>query len=244
MNGFLAALLTALHDNISAVFALAGVALGALLSFLSSHALEKREAEHRVTEKVLDRRIEAHEEIARWAESLGGTYVIGYDENDEETEVVTPVFMCSPDAYVEWRRSLGELTGRYAVWLSAATDEQIKILDTYLYELEALLRRGRAENIWAIGAIVSRDLCTLMTRIQNTCYRYLSRDLLRLELPLMTVFVSPHAVSRRRNQLTGFLLISERQTIERLVKTDPSEIEQKLGIVLFEHFKEQLQKQT
>ena len=61
MDGIIALL----RDNISAVFTLAGVMVGALLSFWSSSTLRREESRLRVTEKILDRQIQAHEEIAR-----------------------------------------------------------------------------------------------------------------------------------------------------------------------------------
>ena len=52
-----------LSDNIVAVFALLGTIIGASLTFLSSWFLAGRETKLRLREKLLDRRIEAHEQI-------------------------------------------------------------------------------------------------------------------------------------------------------------------------------------
>jgi hypothetical protein len=235
MDGIIALL----RDNISAVFTLVGVMIGALLSFWSSSTLRRKESRLRITEKILDRRIQAHEEVARWAESLDRWSGIGYRQDDKRTNVLIPQFMRSAEEYREWAAGFSKLCERNRIWLSVTSYEMIELLRAYLAELESILARGHSENIWAVGVIIGDDFPALMASIQSTCYKYLFSGALELEVPEKTVLLSPGAGARRQGELADCILFSQHQRIERLVKTDPREVEQRLSFVIFDHFRRQ-----
>lgn len=50
-----------IKDNASAIFALLGTLAGATLTFVGTWILQSQEARNRLLEKVLDKRIQAHE---------------------------------------------------------------------------------------------------------------------------------------------------------------------------------------
>ena len=78
-----------------------------------------------------------------------------------------------------------------------------------------------------------------MASIQNACYNYLFSGALELEVPEKTVTLSPGAGARRKSKLADCILFSQHQSIERLVKTDPREVEQRLSFAIFDNFRRQ-----
>jgi len=243
MNDILALLdniLTLLRDNMSAIFALLGVAVGALFSFWASSVLKKKEAGFRVTEKILDQGIQSHQEIAEWASSLNLQCGIGYYEDNEKTTILIPGFMRSLGSYMEASQEFGDLFARHELWLSSKANEEVQILSLYLGELDKILVHGHQENIWAISTVIVDDFTYLIARIQNACYKFLTRDVFSLNVPAMRVSIGKKIIERRKNLLANFALFSQREYIEMIAGIDPCEIEQRLSFVLFDHFKRHL----
>jgi hypothetical protein len=50
-----------IRDNASALIGVSGVVIGAFITFLASWALRKRDYDLRLWDKLIDRRIDAHE---------------------------------------------------------------------------------------------------------------------------------------------------------------------------------------
>jgi len=234
-------ILRLLRDNISAVFTLLGVVVGSLLSFLSTSALRMREARLRVTEKIIDQRIQAHEEIARWATSLSNGYGVGHYRDAERTSVFAPGFMLSSDKFGEWKQEFSEIWDRYGFWISAGLHRELRLLSAYVQELSKILAHGYPENIWIVGVMIYEDFPAFMMQIQNQCYRYLTSDALMLRAPSQRVTLAPEAEAaiKRKRELAHTVLFSQRERIEKLARTDPNEVEQGLSFSVFDYFRKQ-----
>ena len=74
-----------LRQNASAVFAVAGVLLGGVLTFAANWRLRKRDYDLRAWERLLDRRVAAHEDVI--AIALQMRVVVALGELDTKGEV-------------------------------------------------------------------------------------------------------------------------------------------------------------
>jgi hypothetical protein len=234
-------ILRLLRDNISAVFTLLGVVVGSLLSFLSTSALRMREARLRVTEKIIDERIQAHEEIARWATSLSKGYGVGYYKNAERTSVFAPTFMLSSDKFGEWTQEFRETWDRCGFWISAGLHRELDLFLAYVVELSNILADGYPENSWVVGVMIYEDFPAFRVEIRNQCYRYVTSDAFMLRVSPQRVTLAPKAETdvKRKRKLAHTVLFSQRERIEKLAHTDPNEVEKMLNFSVFDHFRKQ-----
>ena len=72
-----------IQNNISAIFGLLGIVIGATLSFIATWILKERDLRLKLREKLLDRRIEAHERVIAFSKSMRKTTPVGIEENGD-----------------------------------------------------------------------------------------------------------------------------------------------------------------
>src|SRR5437899_239904 len=129
-----------LRDNASAIFGLVGAIVGAGLSLLGTWRQSRKELQGRLWEKVLDRRIEAHERIVQFSKSLRAMVFLGY--RDESGELArAPALLNSDEAFRQWYADFLETFGRSSTWLSTELTRELNFLQDYIVNLDLLLQR-------------------------------------------------------------------------------------------------------
>jgi hypothetical protein len=213
-----------MNQNMTALLALLGVVIGALLSYLFTWRLRREESKLQLTEKILDRQIEAHEEIGRLAESLYGVYQIGYYRDDIEGNAELPWFLYSVQNYKEFKTKLLQEWNQYRFWLAPDVHEEFALLFVYLFEMEKILVQANPDNFSAVGLILVNDFANFSTRIGNCCRRYLARRVFTLRPDAGYTALSNSALKDRRKALANTILFSRRNDVETIAKSDPSDL--------------------
>jgi len=174
-------MLRIIAENASAVFVLLGTIFGALLSFAGTWLLKKRELKLRLQEKVLDYRIDAHEQVIELANTLRAMYSLGYSESEGEL-ARSPYMLQSPQRFDEWREYAFRVYSRSTTWLSTEVTRELNLLQDYMVNLAEVLNHVRPEDYPKIGAIVRYDLIGFSSNIEKLSFLFFSKDLGRLKL--------------------------------------------------------------
>ena len=87
-----------IQENIATISALLGVIIGGFLTYITTVIGKKKETQFRVTEKILDRRIEALEALGKFAYNLSNVAAIGHYK-DKPDLVLIPHFMLSKKSF-------------------------------------------------------------------------------------------------------------------------------------------------
>ena len=124
-------------SNISAVFAIAGTIVGALLSFISTYILKKYDMKHRLLEKVLDKRIESHESVLGLAKTMR-IMVLAPVENVELNRY--PKMLSSRDSFEAWLNDVSQIVNQHSSWLSTTLVRELGLLQDYLVNLHLFLQ--------------------------------------------------------------------------------------------------------
>lgn len=204
----------------STISALLGVALGSLLSFLATWLVRKNESRLRLTEKVLERQIQAHEKAAEIGGSLYQVKALGWCE-DSGRSAELPAFLFSWDEYCEFRRALNGFSHSHSFWLDANANEEFGLLFAYFSELERLLVGANHENLWAVGLVLCPDFAEFSARIRNRCYEYLSQQVFALRPVRQHIGLSDSVRKRRRQLLANTVLFTRRRDVEKIINSDP-----------------------
>jgi hypothetical protein len=134
-----------IQDNASAIFAILGMLAGAALTFIGTWILQNQEAKTRLMEKVLDRRIRAHENIIELSKPFRGMMSLGYAEKDGEL-ARTPAIMASKESFDEFLIKFYQTGMESSTWLSTEVTREYNFVQDYLVNLYEFVRNIDSEN--------------------------------------------------------------------------------------------------
>jgi hypothetical protein len=170
-----------LQENASALFGLAGIFAGALLSFFAAWLLRKRDYDLRLWDKLLERRIDAHERLINVAlemrvmVSLGGV--------GEAGEIVrAPRVLRSQEVFEAWFTRAIESVGTASTWLSIAAKREANLFQDYLVTLHIHLEHVPSDRYLTIGVIVRQDFIDISASLERVAFSFFGRDVRRLKL--------------------------------------------------------------
>jgi hypothetical protein len=171
--------------NAAAVLALLGVLVGAIvtggLTFANGWIMRKRDLDLKIWEKLLDRRIAAHETVIglaiamRRMAPLGGTDAAG-------GLVRAPEVMMSKEAFDTWLVEFAETSSPAATWLSTAVKRELNFAQDYIVTLYANLSGSAPGAFPTIGAFVRQDFIDLSSKLEKAAFEFFTREARNLRL--------------------------------------------------------------
>lgn len=172
-----------LENNVSAVFALAGTVIGVGLTFLTTWLLKRRDLQLRLLEKVLERRVDAHEQVIMVTKLLRSMQGLGYTEAPGRV-ARTPCFLVSRETYLESANHLSTVMASSSTWLAVEVTRELYLLQDYIVNLDMLLTENEVDTIYypVIGSILRNDFIDFSSRLEKLAFTYFQGDLLRLKM--------------------------------------------------------------
>lgn len=162
-------------------FAVLGAIGGFALTYLSSFLIKKREFDLKVWEKLLERRIKAHESMLvlagemRIMEALGG--------EDEMGEIArAPKIMMSRDSFKDWFEKFTLENVAHSAWQSTSAKRELYFIQDYLVNLDARLSCANDEQFKKAGQIIRQDFIDLSSSLEKSAFRFFEQDVRKLSL--------------------------------------------------------------
>ena len=170
-----------LQQNSNAVFGFAGAILGAALSMLSAWFLRRREYNLRLWEKLLDKRIKAHEDAIsialhmRITECLGGVIATGEVRR-------TPRVLLSKEAFELWSFQLTNERSLGSTWLAVDVTRELNYLQDYIINLHLKIGDIPSEHYPKVGELICDDFIDISASIERLAVRFFKKGLWRLRI--------------------------------------------------------------
>lgn len=190
------------QDNANAIFAILGTLVGAALTFLGTWFLQSQQAKQRLLEKVLDRRIQAHENVIELSKLLRIMFSLGYSEADGELSRA-PSVMESPESFNDFLSRFSHVGADSSTWLSTEVTREFNFVQDYLVNLYEFLKNSSSDKFPKVGRLVRQDFIDFSASLEKLAFNYFSKDLTRMKM----------------NDLTKWHKYPKETTIERLNKT-------------------------
>jgi hypothetical protein len=170
-----------IRDNASALIGVSGVVIGAFITFLASWALRKRDYDLRLWDKLIDRRIDAHERLINHAHEM--RVMIARNGLDEDGEVLRyPQVLSSRDAFEDWFANTIRSISFASTWLSTPAKREANFLQDYLVTLHINLRSVPGDRFPDVGLIVRRDFIDMSSNLERISFVFFDRDVRKLRL--------------------------------------------------------------
>ncbi|MGE4318644.1 MAG: hypothetical protein AB7E96_07020 [Deferribacterales bacterium] len=127
-----------LDKHFSAISVLAGGFLGGVLVYFREKLLKKKDFELRYFDKVLERRILAHEKILPVVTDINVT-VMARQYTGEESFDTVPVFLLSKYNFNDWCFRFQQARKQTSQWLTTSVKNELEFLQNYIVNLQPIL---------------------------------------------------------------------------------------------------------
>jgi hypothetical protein len=193
---------------ISAGSALAGVLISQWYEIRS----KRKDLYYRLWEKVLGRRVEAHEQIIHLSKTLRTMVSLGYEERDGQL-ARTPAIMRSRENFEEWYSYFGQVVAPNSTWLSIEVTREVYFLQDYVVNLYEFLRQVNSRDFPKVGAILRDDFVQLSVNIEKLAFDFFSQDLRELHLGDLDKW-HKHPIEKTERRLAEMALLSRQNELQ------------------------------
>lgn len=166
----------------STIFLALGSAMGgAFVSLVVGWLLRKRDYDLRLWDKLLERRIKAHENLINIA--LEMRVMVAPGTVDAEGEVIrAPRVLISQETFEQWFTDAisGGVAG--STWLATDAKREANFLQDYLVTLHLHLQPVASEDYLSVGCIIRQDFIDMSASLERAAFRFFEKDARRLKL--------------------------------------------------------------
>lgn len=204
-----------ISKNTSAIFGLLGALGGGLVSFLATWMLKKREYNLRLWDKLLERRIKAHESVIAAALQMRLMVTLGVKEEDGEL-ARSPHVLRSKEDFEEWFISFTTLTMEGSTWLTTEAKRELNFVQDYLVTLHQNLRDVPSEQYLPIGQVIRQDFIDLSSSLEKKSFAFFGKEVRNLKLSNLKEW-HKYKRSETEARLKKTILLSQWQKIAGIV---------------------------
>ena len=170
-----------LQANASALFGLGGAFGAVLISFFTAWLLRKQDYDLRLWDKLLERRIDAHERLITVA--LEMRVMVGLGGIDKEGQAArSPQVLRSREAFEGWFTRAAGSSLVASTWLSTTAKREANFLQDYLVNLHLNLEQVPSDRYLAVGAIIRQDFVDISSRLERAAFAFFEKEMRQLRL--------------------------------------------------------------
>jgi hypothetical protein len=204
-----------ISKNASAVFGLLGALGGGAITFFTNWLVKKREYDLRLWDKILERRIKAHENILvlslemRVMLSLGGV-----EDNGEIARA--PQILSSKDDFERWIIRFTNLSRDGSTWLTLETKRELNLVQDYLVTLHHSLIDVPSDKYVMVGQFIRQDFIDLSSELERKAFNFFGKEIRQLKISDLNQW---HKYERDHTEqrLRQTLLLSGTEQIRKMV---------------------------
>lgn len=157
--------------NASAVFGLLGALGGGILSFIASLILKRRELNHQIRAKLVDRQISAHEVVLLLAQEMRVMVSSGQFLQNGEVDR-WPNLLQSAEVFEEWLSNFTLSQRPISSWLTTEAKREVAYVQDYLVTLHTHLRGVPNEVYPTVARVVKQDFIDISSSLEKAVFEF------------------------------------------------------------------------
>ncbi len=204
-----------LQEHASAIFGLLGASLGGFLSFIAAWAMKNREYSLKIWDRLLERRIKAHENLIAVAIEMRVMVALGgFDPDGEVTR--SPQVLISKEEFEHWMIRFVQLTREETTWLTIKAKREVNFVQDYLVTLHTNVASAPSDKYLSVGRIIRQDFIDLSSALEKVAYEYFENEIEKRQLSDLAEW---HKYPRQKTEtrLSGMLLISKWDSVKEVL---------------------------
>lgn len=168
-----------LIKNASAVFAILGVFLGAIVTGIFGYVGKSRETKLKLAEKIIDKKLEAHDQIINLANSMRTMCVV--DDEHEGTELPRyPALFSNRQDFDKFFSYLSQIQAQSERWLSAELKRELYFFIDYLVTLRKWTEQVNDIGLPRLGVALRNDFIDISSRIEDAAHDFINNDVVKI----------------------------------------------------------------
>lgn len=169
------------NNLIAPLIGLIGLIIGSILTFIFSSNLKSKETKLKISEKLIDKRIDSHEQILKLAKLMRSSHT--ENKFNAAKELVTyPLIFLTEENYRDWRLQFFSVTNDYSHWLSQEVLNELFYIQDYLVNLDKTLENVHPDNFKSVGIIIKMDFIDMSTNLEKKVVKYFEQGWSNLEI--------------------------------------------------------------
>lgn len=167
-----------LNANASAIFGLLGAISGGTLSFILSLILKRRELNHQIRSKLVDRQIAAHERVLKLAQDM--RVMVSSGGCDQAGEVERwPNLLQSREVFESWFTDFTREQVGTSSWLTTAAKREVGLVQDYFVTLHIHLKHVPAVSYPPLARLVRQDFIDLSSSLEKVVFAFFEEGIHR-----------------------------------------------------------------
>ena len=169
-----------LNANASAIFGLLGAISGGTLSFIASLMLKRRELNHQIRSKLVDRQIAAHERVLKLAQDM--RVMVSSGSFDDAGEVERwPTLLQSREIFESWFTEFTREQVGSSSWLTTAAKREVGLVQDYLVTLHIHMKGVPSESYPPLARLVRQDFIDLSSSLEKAVFAFFEKGIHRAQ---------------------------------------------------------------
>ncbi len=169
-----------LNTNASAIFGLLGALGGGTLSFIASLILKRRELNHQIRYKLVERQIAAHESVLKLAHEMRVMVSSGgFDESGEIDRA--PKLLQSREVFDAWFTVFTQEQVGSSSWLTISAKREVNFVQDYLVNLYASLKGVPSEIYPQLARLIRKDFIDLSSSLEKAVFGFFEKGIHRAQ---------------------------------------------------------------
>lgn len=188
---------------IAPLIGIIGLIIGSILTFFFSSNLKSKETKLKISEKLIDKRIDAHEQVLKLAKIMRSSHT--ENQFNSAKELITyPLIFLNEDNYRDWRANYLLVTNEYSHWLSISVLNELFYIQDYIVNLDKTLENVHEENYKSLGIILKMDFIEMSTNLEKEVVKYFEKGWENLSVKKKGDYKLPKNVSYSRLKNSNF----------------------------------------
>lgn len=168
-----------LVNNASAVFAIIAGLLGAIVTGLFGLFGKSRETKLKLAEKIVDKKLEAHDQIINLANLMRVMHVVEGIPSGKELPRY-PAFLANREAFDNFWFQLGQVQSKSDRWLNAELRRELCFCIDYLVTLHKWTEQVDDIGLPRLGVAIRSDIIDISSRIEDAAHEFINNDVIKL----------------------------------------------------------------
>lgn len=162
-------------------FAVYGVLGGVLLTLLGSWLLKRHEYKLRLWDKLIDRKINAHDNVIRSSQEMRKTSPIGGRNEDNQIRRI-PHVLQSREVFDDFFTNFTTETLSDSSWLTLATRKELNFIQDYLVNVHEQIALLSDADLEVLAETVHFDFIELSSSLEKVAYSFYEKEVLQLKI--------------------------------------------------------------
>lgn len=190
-----------------------GAFLGCSFSFFTTWAIKNREYSLRIWDRLLDRRIKAHENLLVIANEMRVMVTLGGHKYDGEL-ARAPKVLISKEIFEKWFVRFAQLSQEGNTWLTTKAKRELNFIQDYLITLHTNLSLTPSENYLAVGQVIRLDFINLSSGLEKAAFDYFENEIAKRKLNKISDW-HKYPRNETESRLSSTALLSNWESVQK-----------------------------